>query len=278
MNGKSGSLWKDHPKDTKDVARVFDRDRAQLEGKSAPMIAKHVEAQLKQELGDAWDRSWRAIMSQSGPPSVLISGVLTRARAARTLAEARANLEANRARDVEEESREQLSASRAALKEMERNLTKAKQRHQVIVRTVEINAADTATASKKAEDVRKEKDAQLDEKDRQLLAMAEQNALAEQKAEDDKEALEQAEKQRKEAENKERLAKLQAAYYNRKAKNAEADKRKLSEFLADSAQTDRVEDANHTAGFFQIEMMIDGGEEARAEAAIENLERALVAA
>ena len=150
-NGVWRSKWT--AKDYDDVKRAQTQLQQQLLLMNAAAMAKAIKAWLTANV-PTFDRSWGSIMSHMGPPGVAIAdakdGMITRARAARNVAEAALNLEANRLHAVEEESRGELSAKDAQIEEIKKNLAKAQREREVLAQNVSANAEQSAAAAKAA--------------------------------------------------------------------------------------------------------------------------------
>jgi DNA gyrase/topoisomerase IV subunit A len=274
-NGVWRSKWT--AKDYDDVKRAQTQLQQQLLLMNAAAMAKAIKAWLTANV-PTFDRSWGSIMSHMGPPGVAIAdakdGMITRARAARNVAEAALNLEANRLHAVEEESRGELSAKDAQIEEIKKNLAKAQREREVLAQNVSANAEQSAAAAKAAADLRKE----LDEKNDALLQAQEREAIALAQAEAAKEAAEQERQLREQAEVQRRLAETKETFYLQQAETAKAQKRALARMLDESASSQQDASFDFSVQASKIQALIAQGKTDEANEATENLNRAVVPA
>eukprot|EP00325_Prymnesiales_sp_UTEX-LB-985_P014430 CAMPEP_0174754584 /NCGR_PEP_ID=MMETSP1094-20130205/105809_1 /TAXON_ID=156173 /ORGANISM="Chrysochromulina brevifilum, Strain UTEX LB 985" /LENGTH=233 /DNA_ID=CAMNT_0015960455 /DNA_START=253 /DNA_END=954 /DNA_ORIENTATION=+ len=215
-------------------------------------------------------------MSHMGPPGVDIAaartGAITRASAARNFAEAQLNLEAQRAATAAEEGRDALVAKDVEIVELEKELKAKRAERNTLAVTVAGLDEERNEAQAKARQLSEE----LDKVNDQLMESNAARAAAELSAQEAIEAKVEEEKAKKEAQFQARLETVKAEHYRQQALNSYATKRKLTEFLTDSANRDVSNEFDFSLQTHHVGQMLSNGDAAAANEALEHLERALI--
>jgi hypothetical protein len=301
MNGAKGTRYTDQ--DYADIRHGMDVLKDDLRGKNAAEQARDLKNWLAMHR-PAFVRQWKSIMSHMGPPGVDTAhqkdGVITRARHARNLEEARANLEARRAQDahltLQEKGAEETEKKKVLQKEIESLLQKdielkaMLEEKQVELAKVNNNCShlekQTDAAAKEAKDkmneaeaLRKELDAKETEVERANERAAEAERVAEEqreRAEEQRERAEQAEKAKRDSDLSLRRAQLAKQIESKRADELTSQKRQLIQCLSSSDRDEERKKICLDNQLQQIESLQKEGDMNAVEEMLEEMERQVI--
>jgi myosin heavy subunit len=305
MNGAKGTRYTDQ--DYADIRHGMDVLKDDLRGKNAAEQARDLKNWLAMHR-PAFVRQWKSIMSHMGPPGVDTAhqkdGVITRARHARNLEEARANLEARRAQDahltlqeihteetekekvLQKEFEELKAAYIAALEEKQAELAKVKNNCSHLEKQTDAAAKEAKDKMNEAEAKSKE----LDAKETEVERANERAAEAEREKEEYRERAEQ-EKEEKEKEKEEHkktafnllVAQAQVSAVSESAESYALEKRQLikgvSSLKHKLIESERNEERKKICmdnEFQQIKLLYNGGDVNAAGEKLEEMKRRLI--
>ena len=298
MNGAKGTRYTDQ--DYADIRHGMDVLKDDLRGKNAAEQARDLKNWLAMHR-PAFVRQWKSIMSHMGPPGVDTAhqkdGVITRARHARNLEEARANLEARRARDahltlqeihteetekekvLQKEFEELKAAYIAALEEKQAELAKVNNNCSHLEKQTDAAAKEAKDKMNEAEALRKELDAKETEVERANERAAEAERVAEEqreRAEEQRERAEQAEKAKRDSDLSLRRAQLAKQIESKRADELTSQKRQLIQCLSSSDRDEERKKICLDNQLQQIESLQKEGDMNAVEEMLEEMERQVI--